>query len=92
MTTRPEQLKASGLSPIEVGQVLDVLVAVADWSRINFRYRPLVRDPADEFVMEAAINGRTEAIVTFNRRDFGDAPARFGIGCWLPREALEKIA
>ena len=29
-------------------------------------------------VLEAAINGRADALVTFNRRDFGDEPGRFG--------------
>jgi predicted nucleic acid-binding protein len=47
--------------------------------------------PADEFVLEAAINGRAAAIVTFNRRDFGAAPPRFGIEVLTPGEALRRI-
>lgn len=88
---RPEQLQAMRLSAQDALAVIDVLVDVAEWTKISFLWRPQTRDPGDEMVLEAAINARVDAIVTFNRRDFGDAPARFGIGCWLPREALEKM-
>jgi len=39
-------------------------------------WRPLLRDPANEMVLEAAVNGRAAAIVTFNQRDFGVVPQR----------------
>jgi predicted nucleic acid-binding protein len=50
-----------------------------------------LRDPADEMVLETAINGRAEAVVTFNRRDFGQAPGRFGIEVLMPGQALHRI-
>jgi hypothetical protein len=43
-------------------------------------------------ILDAAVNGRADAIVTFNRRDYGDVPAEFGIGLLPPREALKRIA
>lgn len=58
---------------------------------IWFLWRPLLRDPADEMVLEVAINGRADALVTFNRRDFGNAPARFGIEVLSPQEALKRM-
>jgi putative PIN family toxin of toxin-antitoxin system len=91
VVTRPEQLAASGLSLKDAQAVIDVLVSIAEWVRIDYRWRPQTRDPADEMVLEAAINARAHAIVTFNRRDFGAAPDKFAIGCWLPRETLEKL-
>jgi len=42
-------------------------------------------------VLEAAVNGRADAIVTFNRRDFGTAPARFGIEILTPAGALRRL-
>ena len=42
-------------------------------------------------VLEAAVNGRAEALVTFNVRDFGNAPARFGIEVMTPREAIGRM-
>ena len=46
---------------------------------------------ADEMVLEAAVNGRADALVTFNVRDFGTVPAQFGVEVLLPREAIRRI-
>jgi hypothetical protein len=42
-------------------------------------------------VLEVAINGRADAIVTFNLRDYGAVPERFGISVLRPAEALRRI-
>jgi hypothetical protein len=42
-------------------------------------------------VLETAVNGQADAIVTFNIRDFGEAPGRFGIELLLPRTAIKRI-
>ena len=42
-------------------------------------------------VLDAAINGAADALVTFNRRDFGPAPARFGVALLSPQEALRRL-
>ena len=89
--TRPEHLAASGLPERDVLFVLDALVDVAKWTRMNFTYRPQTRDPGDDMVLEAALNSGANGIVTFNRKDYGKAPAEFNLGCWLPSEALEKL-
>lgn len=89
--SRPEHLRAAGWHPSQLERFLDELLVfvepVHDW----FRWRPQLRDPADELVLEAAVNGRADAIVTFNRRDFGDAPARFGVALLTPSELLRSL-
>jgi putative PIN family toxin of toxin-antitoxin system len=82
--------RAAGVSETDVGIVLDALAAQAEPVDLAYRWRPQLRDPGDEMVLETAINGRADAIVTFNRRDFG-AAERFGIALWLPRECLERM-
>jgi len=42
-------------------------------------------------VLETAINGRADAIVTFNLRDYGHTPQRFGIEVLLPSQAIQRI-
>ena len=88
----PAQQIDSGLSEAEVRMIVSALCAVAEPVRTRFLWRPQLRDPADEMVLEAAINGNADALVTFNQRDFGNAPGRFGIVMLSPQEALRRIA
>ena len=57
----------------------------------HFIWRPQLRDASDEMVLEAAVNGGAGAIISFNQRGFGAAPARFGIRVLLPRNALRSL-
>jgi putative PIN family toxin of toxin-antitoxin system len=86
-----EHRLAGGLSEAEALAVIDELVRVGERTECHFSYRPSVRDPDDEMVLETAINSGSDAIITFNRKDFGVIPNRFGIGCWSPFETLEKL-
>ena len=88
---RPEQRLAAGLSEREMDIFLSALVAMAEPVETHFLWRPQLRDPNDEMVLEAAVNGRADALVTFNRRDYGEAPVRFGVEVLLPREAIVRI-
>lgn len=89
--TRPQQLRAARHSAAAMRHLLDELaeqvVRVTDW----FQWRPQLRDPADEMVLEAAVNGRADTLVSFNRRDFGDAPARFGVVLATPGQFLRSL-
>jgi predicted nucleic acid-binding protein len=66
-------------------------LAMADPVETHFMWRPQLRDPGDELVLEAAVNGQAAAIVTFNQRDFGEMPATFGIEVLSPAEMLRRI-
>lgn len=70
--------------------LMDSLLVPAHWAETNFSYRPLLQDPGDEMVLEAAINGQAAAIVTFNRKDFKPAE-RFGIHIVTPSELLNGL-
>lgn len=87
---RDEHLLATAMTIDEMDRRIRSLVALCEPIYRAFRWRPQLRDPADEMVLEAAVNGGADMLVTFNRRDFGTAPAAFGIACGLPRNALER--
>ncbi|MGH8628018.1 MAG: putative toxin-antitoxin system toxin component, PIN family [Gammaproteobacteria bacterium] len=87
-----EHRLAASLNEIEVRQFLDAVAAMIEPVETHFLWRPRLRDPGDEMVLEAAVNGRAGAIVTFNVRDYGDAPKEFGIGVLRPREVLQRLA
>ena len=61
-------------------------------ARIYFRWRSQLQDPQDEMVLEAALNGRADAIVTHNARDFEFIGERFGVRILLPRQFLEEVS
>jgi putative PIN family toxin of toxin-antitoxin system len=88
---RPENRTAAGLSEAQIQIFLDGLAALAEPVILRFLWRPQLRDASDEMILEAAVNGGAAAIVTFNLRDFGDAPSRFGIDAIKPQEALRRI-
>ena len=89
---RPEHQLAAGLSEQEVRIFLDAVIAIAEPVKIHYLWRPQLRDPSDEMVLEAAVNGRANLLITFNVRDYGTAPTRFGIEVVTPREAVKRIS
>src|SRR5215475_5327630 len=86
-----EHQLAAGLSEREVEIFLNAVMAMAEPVRTHFLWRPQLRDPGDEMVLEAAVNGQADALVTFNVRDFGSVPERFGIEVMIPREAIRRV-
>ena len=86
-----EHRLAAGLSEREVEIFLEAVVAMAEPVKTHFLWRPQLRDPSDEMVLETAVNGRADGLVTFNVRDFGTVPARFGIEVMIPREVLGRM-
>jgi predicted nucleic acid-binding protein len=86
-----EHRLAAGLSASEAATFVDGLIAMAEPVQSFFRWRPQLRDPGDELVLEAAVNGRVSAIVTFNEKDLRDAERSFGIAVIRPAEALRRI-
>lgn len=82
---------ASGLTTADIDRLIDALVLIAEPVETYFRWRPQLRDPADEMVLEAAVNGQADALVTFNQRDYGRVPARFGIDVLTPSVTLQRI-
>lgn len=89
--SRAAHRAAAGLTQKEVGIFLDAIAALVEPVETHYLWRPQLRDPGDEMVLEAAVNGRAQAIVTFNVRDYGTAAARFGVDLVLPREALALL-
>ena len=70
--------------------LLDSICSVARRQAIFFLWLPYPRDPKDDLVLEAALAGECQEIVTFNTRDF-DGIERFGLWVETPREFLLRI-
>lgn len=87
---RAEHRLAAGLTERQVMVFVDAVVAMAEPVESHYLWRPQLRDPADELVLEAAVNGQAEGIVTFNVRDFGAAPKKFALALLTPAEAIRR--
>jgi putative PIN family toxin of toxin-antitoxin system len=79
-----------GLSSADVRIILDFICSEAVLQSIHYLWRPQLRDPKDEFVLELAIAAGCRAIITHNRRDFMGAE-RMGVEILAPGEFLRKL-
>ena len=87
---RPEQMAVSGLSLADVDIALDALAALIEPVETHLSWRPQLPDPDDEMVLEAAINSRADALVTYNTAHFRIAAARFGVRLARPAEIIRE--
>ena len=82
---------AANATSEEVTNLLDTVFDAIVPVEVHYQWRPQLTDAGDEIVLEAAVNGRADAIVSFNHKDYKDAPRRFGIGLRTPAEVLREI-
>lgn len=76
---RADHLTAAGVTAGEVTELLDALSIVGALVYLDFRWRPMLPDPNDDMVIETAVNGSADLLVTFNTRDFAVARKNFGV-------------
>ncbi len=88
--TAKRQAKATRLTDAAVDDLLDYLCLVGRPRRIHFLWRPHLRDPKDDHVLELAVEAGCQAIVTHNVRDFAGA-GEFGIQVLTPVRFLSGI-
>ncbi len=88
---RPEHRLVTGMDPADVDGFLAAFASACEPVELNFLWRPQLRDPADELMLEAAVNGRAEALITHNVGDFQTATLRFGVRTVTPGAFLEEL-
>jgi putative PIN family toxin of toxin-antitoxin system len=86
---RPEIRLRHGISLENLDIVLDTLASHVEPVHLNFLWRPQLRDPNDEMVLETALNAGAEALVTFNTKDFSEAANRFNLKLVTPAECIK---
>ena len=87
---RPEQLAAGQRSLTMVDAFLDALGLRLEPITMFYLWRPQLRDAKDEMVLETALNGRADALVTFNVCDFHVA-AKFALPVIDPAAFLKLV-
>lgn len=83
---------ACRLSPAEREELLDAFFAVCEWTRIYYTWRPNLPDEADNHLVELAVAGGADAIVTRNLRHLRRMELRFPrLRILAPNELLREI-
>lgn len=72
---RPEHLSPGQRTLTMTDAFLDAMCSLVEPVHLHYLWRPQTRDAADEMVLETALNGRADALITLNTADFA-APAR----------------
>lgn len=80
------------LSAVEREELLDIFVGACRWTRIYFGWRPNLRDEGDNHLIELAVAGNAEHIVTRNIRDIGSMDLRFPqLKISTPKDFLREL-
>ncbi len=88
---RPEQPLATGMHEKDIAGFLAAFASAAEPVEVHFLWRPQLADPDDEIVLEAAVYGRAQVVVTHNVRDFQPAARDFGIEVETPGAFLKRF-
>jgi putative PIN family toxin of toxin-antitoxin system len=81
---RPHQRQVQTLSEELLEDAIRGLAALIEPVHVDYQWKPQLRDPDDEMVLETATNGHAEAIITFNIGDFLPASTQFGLRIVTP--------
>lgn len=88
---RPEPLDASPLSPGERKRLLAAFLSVCEWVKVYYLWRPNLPDEADNHLIELAVAGAADAVITNNVSDLRRGDLQFpGLQVLTPAEFLRS--
>jgi len=77
------------LDKSDIEYILNYIAQVSCKRDIFYLWRPYLRDPKDDLVLEVAVESRSNVIVTYNKKDFAGIE-KFGIKALTSKEFLKK--
>ncbi len=83
-------LDQTNLTLAQADHVLDYLCSVGIKQEIFYLWRPTLRDPKDDLVLELAVAAQCRDVITFNLKDFAGSD-RFGVRARRPHELLAEL-
>ena len=92
LVTEYEAVLKRGITSLlaeDIDNVVDFICSMAVRNQIFYLWRPVLKDPGDDFVLELAVKANA-AIVTWNVADFKRA-AQFGVVVQTPRDFLASL-
>ncbi len=87
--TRKENMTGTS-SREDILAFLRYLCKISVRQKIFYLWRPWLKDPKDDMVLELAVASKSQHIITYNLKDFSNI-RKFGIEAITPKNFLEKI-
>lgn len=87
---RHENLRKIPLSMAELETFMALVVQNATYQDVYYRWRPNLRDESDNFIIELAVAGNAQSVVTFNKKDFEETELKFDILIETPGDYLKR--
>jgi putative PIN family toxin of toxin-antitoxin system len=84
------QTRTTGLSASDVDAIIDYICSIAKHQKIYYLWRPFLRDPKNDMVLELAVVSKANHIITYNTADFKGIE-KFGLRATKPRDFLQEI-
>jgi len=78
------------LNETDIDAVIDYICKVASHHEVYYLWRPFLKDPKDDMVLELGVTAACETMVTYNVTDF-EGVEQFGLKVMTSREFLEEI-
>jgi putative PIN family toxin of toxin-antitoxin system len=83
--------EAIGLTENDIQDVLNYLCWAGTSTKIHFLWRPFLHNIDDDMILELAVAGGCDSIVTYNLKDFKNVEQKFGIKVISPKQFLQEI-
>lgn len=81
----------TALNEADINDILDYICSVSNRREIFYLWRPFLKDPKDDMVLELAVTSNCDMIITYNKKDFKGVEEYFGIRLLTPKELLLEI-
>jgi uncharacterized protein len=88
---RPEIQAMAKYTSKEINQIMDGFLNVCSWVKVNYLWRPNLKDEGDNHLIDLAVASNTKWIVTQNIKDLNSGDLKFGFRSISPNEFLEVV-
>ncbi len=88
--TAKKSIGSTSLDLSDIDDILDYVCAVSKHQKIFYLWRPILRDPSDDMILELAVSANSDYIVTYNQKHFRGIE-NFGIRPITAKDFLKQI-
>ncbi|OGU35181.1 MAG: putative toxin-antitoxin system toxin component, PIN family [Ignavibacteria bacterium GWB2_35_6b] len=78
------------LNKSDIDAIIDYICLIAEKRKIFYLWRPYLKDPKDDMILEVAVESEADYIISFNKKDFVGVE-KFNIKVVTPKEFLKII-